>query len=327
MEVTYFFRPKIKGVHSIETLFTNLFKALPSIVQGSRYVCTHKWKRFHSYIKASQYQGQVNHITGDIHTIALFLKGSKTVLTVHDIGHYERDLSGIKKFIFKVIWLDLPLKKVKYITTISEFTKRKILENCKVPEHKIIVIPNPASADFELSHKVFNDDAPVILQMGSGNNKNIHRLIEAITGLNFRLLLIRRPDEELKLKLKELQIEFEWHYNITRDEVYECYKKSDIVFFASEYEGFGVPILEANAVGRPVVTSSISSMPEVAGDAAMLVNPYSVEEIKKALLLLKENKQYRESLITNGQENLKRFSIEKIAQQYYEVYQKIIKEQ
>ena len=326
MNVTFFYRPKIKGAHSIEAVFDSVKSKLPEEVCYTDYICTHKWKRYYSFIKARKHQGEINHITGDIHSIALFLKSSKTIITVHDIGHYERELTGVKKAIFKIIWLVLPLRKVKYITTISQFTKQKLIETCNIPEDKIFVIPNPACVDFKFSPKEFNENTPVILQIGSGNNKNIYRLIDAITGLNFKLLLIRRLDEKLKEKLQESGINYECQHNISRKEVYECYKRCDIVFFASEYEGFGMPILEANAVGRPVVTSSISSMPDVAGNAAVLVDPYSVIEIKKSLLLLKEDKRYRLMLIENGLENLKRFSIEKIAKQYVELYQKILDE-
>ncbi|RKD87719.1 glycosyltransferase family 4 protein [Mangrovibacterium diazotrophicum] len=323
MKVTFFFRPKMRGVHSIETLFGNLFNQFPRDIEKEVYICTHKWKRFHSYLKARKYQGEVNHITGDIHQIALFLNRGKTILTIHDIGRWERDLKGWKKRLFKLLWLDLPLRSATIVTTISEFTKSKLVQECGIAADKIRVIHNPATIDFNYAPGAFNAESPTILQIGSGAQKNLNRLIEAVKGTPFRLLLIRRPDAAIEFKLQSLNIPYEWHSNLSRQEVYECYKKCDLIFFASEYEGFGVPILEANAVGRPVVTSNLASMPEVAGKSAILVNPYDVQEIRDALFKLKEKEQYRVQLIQEGIENLKRFSPEKTAQAYYELYQEI----
>ena len=81
-----------------------------------------------------------------------------------------------------------------------------------------------------------------------------------------------------------------------------------------------MPILEANAVGRPVITSNILSMPEVAGDAACIVNPYSIDEIRSGILRIIENANYRESLVERGFVNVQRFEPKKVARQYLEIY-------
>jgi len=325
MNLVYFYRPKMKGVHSIETVFDQVKSSMPDDVSYKDYVCTSKWMRYHSFLKASKFQGDINHITGDIHTISLFLSKKRTVVTVHDVGRYERDLKGIKKLIFKMVWLTFPLKRVSYITTISEFTKKKLIEICNIPDEKIVVIPNPAPEDFNYSYKEFNSESPVIMQIGSGNNKNIYRLIEAVKDSSFRLLLIRKPDKAIQKLLAKHNIQYEWYTDLSRSEVYECYKKSDILFFASEYEGFGVPILEANIIGRPVITSNISAMPDVANDAALLVNPFDIEEIKEGLLRIKNDTDYREKLIQNGLANVGRFSKSRISNLYYKLYTEMLK--
>ncbi|MCB0583153.1 MAG: glycosyltransferase, partial [Phaeodactylibacter sp.] len=95
----------------------------------------------------------------------------------------------------------------------------------------------------------------------------------------------------------------------------------------SEYEGFGMPILEAQATGRPVITSNICSMPEVAGRGAALVNPYDPAAKRAAIEQIIRNAGYREELIQEGRENVKRFNLEKIAGQYLELYREIARSQ
>jgi len=108
---------------------------------------------------------------------------------------------------------------------------------------------------------------------------------------------------------------------ISDAEVADLYRECDIVSFASTLEGFGMPIIEANATGRVVVTSNISSMPEIAGNAAELVNPLEIESIRTGFLNVINNDQHREKLIENGFENVKRFDKKVIAKKYFELYE------
>ena len=101
------------------------------------------------------------------------------------------------------------------------------------------------------------------------------------------------------------------------------YQSSNLVTSVSTYEGFGLPILEANAVGRPVITSNIASMPEVGGEAVYYVDPHNVDDIRKGILELIQNADLRDCLIKKGLENIKRFKPEVIAAQYCELYENI----
>ncbi|PZR04182.1 MAG: glycosyltransferase family 1 protein, partial [Flavobacterium psychrophilum] len=108
--------------------------------------------------------------------------------------------------------------------------------------------------------------------------------------------------------------------NLTDEEILDKYKSADIVSFVSTYEGFGMPIVEANAIGRVVITSRILSMPEVAGNAAHLVDPYDVQSIRDGIIKVITDAQYRNALIANGYLNRQRFSAETIALQYAAIY-------
>jgi glycosyltransferase involved in cell wall biosynthesis len=94
-----------------------------------------------------------------------------------------------------------------------------------------------------------------------------------------------------------------------------------MVVFASTYEGFGLPILEACAVGRPLVTSRISPMDEIADDAACKVNPYNIFDIRRGILKVIENKEYRDQLVNNGWKMRYKYSIENVTNKYTEIYE------
>ena len=118
-------------------------------------------------------------------------------------------------------------------------------------------------------------------------------------------------------------IEYSSVADISGAEIVREYERSDMLAFVSTYEGFGLPILEANAVGRPVITGNILSMPEVSGKAACLVDPYRIEDIRAGILRVIDDDAYREQLIAYGRENVKRFSARTIAKQYALLYEEL----
>lgn len=324
MKISYFFRKPSPLFHSIEELFFNIQKELPKEVEYNNiFAKYHKgfFKRLLVAFQAINKQSEINHITGDIHFISFFLKKSKTILTVHDVDSILKG-NNIKRFIFKMFWFVIPFKRVNYITVVSEFTKQQILEKFKINPNKIVVIPNCISPKLKFYPKKIDKNNPTILQIGA--HKNLERNIEALQGIKCTFFILGNVTSEQKKLLKEKKIPHEIYFNLDFDEVIELYKKTDILLFSSLYEGFGVPIVEANAIGTCVITSDLSPMKEVAGDAAILVNPYKVEEIKNAILQLINDDELRESLIQKGLRNKERFTGKKIAEEYYSLYQKVL---
>lgn len=323
--VTQFYRTPRIGQFSIEQVFKPLKEIISEQFEIEEYFCDLKKNRFQQILDATKHQGNVNHVTGDVHFLTLGLTSKKTILTIHDLFHYENDLIGLRKKAFKIFWVDIPIKKVKIITTISQFTKEKLIEITGCSPEKIRVIHNSTSQDLEFSSKTFNSEKPIILQIGVGKHKNATRLIEAVRGISCKLLFIRSTlDKELLEKLNKYKIEYEWYSNLLRVDLINLYKKCDLLFFASEMEGFGVPIIEANQIGRPVITSNTTSMPEVAGNAAILVDPFKVDEIREAIIKLIINSELRNSLVEAGKININRFSAKVIGNQYCSLYSEII---
>ncbi|MBJ6119806.1 glycosyltransferase family 4 protein [Pontibacter sp. BT310] len=276
---------------------------------------------------ARKNQGDVNHITGDIYYAALALDGRRTVLTIHDLESLHSS-SKLKNVILQLLWLKLPVNKVKYVTVISEHSKRQLLYATGISEKKIFVIPNCVNfreEDFRPRRGPITNK-PVLLQVGTKINKNLENLVKAIDGLDCKLCIVGMLSEAQNNLLHNHKIDFENFTNVPDKELKRLYYKADIVTFISTFEGFGLPILEANALGRPVITSNITAMPEVASDAALLVDPADINQIQSAIVQLISDEALREQLVRAGYSNVKRFTPEAVAAQYEVLYQKVISE-
>lgn len=267
--------------------------------------------------------GNVNHITGDVHYLALGLPPSKTILTIHDLRILELAPS-LKRKLLKLFWFSLPVRSVRYVTVISQATKEELLRELSVKPEKVRVIPNCVSPHFTYSPKVFCQEQPRILHLGTKENKNLEGLIQALEGISCHLRIIGNLTKQQQELLEKLSITYSNAHNLSFEQVVEEYKLADIVSFVSFYEGFGMPIVEAQATGRPVITSNVSSMPEVAGEGALLVNPHHPEEMRKGLLRLIDEPQLRQELVDKGLKNLERFQPEAVARQYAELYREIM---
>jgi glycosyltransferase involved in cell wall biosynthesis len=124
--------------------------------------------------------------------------------------------------------------------------------------------------------------------------------------------------------LQDHNINYSLSANISDSQLIQEYRNADMVVFTSTYEGFGLPIVEAQTTGRPVVTSNVYSMPEVAGETACLVDPYQVESIRMGIQRVIADTVYRQKLITSGFKNIKRFKPQYIAAQYVKLYEELI---
>jgi glycosyltransferase involved in cell wall biosynthesis len=326
LKISYFFRSPETGFHSIEQQFLTMQKYLPEDVLYrnvfARRLSKGLLKRILIGFQFLKNQSDINHITGDVHFVALFLRKKKTILTVHDVSSIVKS-SGIKRFILELFWFILPFQKVRYVTTVSEFTKSEILSRFKIDPDKIIVVPNCISENFAYREKKNVSAVPVLLQIGTTENKNLLRLIEAISGINCKLIIIGKLSDIQSEYLKKYKINFENYSNLNQSQIIELYTECDLVTFVSTYEGFGVPIIEAQACGKPVITSSLSPMCDVAGKGALLVDPYNISGITEGIKAILSDDILRQRLIQEGFENAKKYSPQQVAMKYCELYQKM----
>jgi len=209
------------------------------------------------------------------------------------------------------------------ITVISESTKQELLRYLRCDPNKITVIHCSISDEFAAWPKAFDDATPRILQVGTKSNKNLPRVAEALQGLPCRLAIIGPLSAEQVNALERYGIDYENYIGLSREALLAQYHQADLVMFASLYEGFGLPIVEANAVGRPVITSRLYSMPEVGGDAACYVDPYDVAAIRAAVEKIIHDAEYRQQLIENGYRNVERFRLPAVAAEYAALYRRL----
>ena len=326
-QVTFFHRkPRGNGNFSLEFIFddvrTRLSDEIEATVHVAPFFSNGLFRRLGIMLDARLHQGPVNHVTGDINFVAIGLSGRPTVLTLLDCGSIL-DTHGWRRAALRLFWFSLPMRSASIATTISDASRQDLLELTNCSPDKICVVPIAISEKFRYRPKRFEKECPRILQIGTAPNKNVPRLVEALRGQACKLAILGPLSRELGAVLRENGIDFEHLQHLPLDDVVSEYEKADIVAFASTHEGFGMPIIEANAVGRPVICGNRASMPEVARDAACIVDPYDVDEIRAGIDRIISDDRYREVLVERGRENAKRFEPDEIARKYLDIYRRI----
>lgn len=207
--------------------------------------------------------------------------------------------------------LKLVEKEIDHVIAVSESTKKDLIEISNIPEEKITVIYEGPTANFKKSpeekikrfrEKYHLPEEFVLAIGGIGERKNLSRIKEA--SKDYPLVIAGQTIPWLQIEELELLYSAAW-----------------ALLYCSLYEGFGLPLLDAQACGCPVITSNVSAMPETAGDGAILVDPYSIKNISRGI---REVREIREELIKKGFENIKRFSWEKAAEKTAKVYRGLI---
>jgi glycosyltransferase involved in cell wall biosynthesis len=325
MKVSLVFRKQVPSFFSIEKVFEvvsanstkNMFDkiVLPYTSRGLLSV-------FLNLLFLSRFRKGIFHITGDVHYAILALPKHSAILTIHDLI-FLHAYKGLRRYILKLLFLDLPIKKAKWITTISEKSKREIIEFTGCSPDKILVIPNPVDTSITYVSREFNIHKPRLLFLGTKDNKNLDVAIASLFGIDLHLRIIGELNESQIELLNKYNIEFSVISNISKDRLAQEYTDADIVFFPSVYEGFGLPVIEGFQAGRPVLCSNISPMSEIAGDAAMLVDPYSISSIRNGVLNLIGDAALRSQLVSRGFEAVKKYQPDAIIKEYEALWEKL----
>ena len=275
----------------------------------------------------------------------LLLTGARRVVTIHDVFPYiSPNTSTLAERLIYRGWLPVALRRAEAVITVSQHSKADIQRYLHLKADKVTVIPEAASdcyrplpeSQVEPVLQRHGIQRPYILYVGSIEpRKNLLRLLQAYARLReaapqWRLVIVGARNVWLsnpiilaidKMDLKPW-VQFTGY--IPESDLPALYNGADLFAFPSLYEGFGLPVLEAMRCGAPVVTSNLSSLPEVAGDAAILVDPYDVEAIASAMRLALTQPGLAQELQRRGLEWSKGFTWERTARQTLAVYQKVL---
>jgi glycosyltransferase involved in cell wall biosynthesis len=271
-----------------------------------------------------------------------------SVVTIHDCIHlrFPQYLPNRVAYAYARASLWVATHRSHRVLTVSEASKRDILRYFRVPEKKIDVIYNaiderfgqpPAAEEIERVRERYQLDGPFILYAGNIKpHKNLERLIEAFHTLrrgggfdNVRLLII--GDEISKYATLRRAVhrnklhKYVRFFGFVPDETLaSLYRLASVFVFPSLYEGFGLPPLEAMASGTPVITSNVSSLPEVVGDAALLIDPYEPDEIADAMRRVLTDATLRDQMRERGLARAREFSWDRSVRRVREIYDEVL---
>ncbi|OSM95053.1 glycosyl transferase family 1 [Lonsdalea populi] len=256
-------------------------------------------------------------------TAPVFYKNK--IVTHHDVTYKRYPQSYSKKFrlLYNTL-VPLMIKNSHKLITVSEFSKLELGKYYHVDPHKIAVVYNAVSGKFSGNDKVSADvgrDAYLLAVSSPNYHKNFHSLIEAFSQLDNKDITLKVvgggsgsfKKQSYLQNFDESRIQFVGR--VSDDGLLELYRNAIAFIFPSLYEGFGIPPLEAQACGCPVVSSQAASMPEVLGDSATFFSPLDIHDMSEKIASVLSDPDLRSSLIQNGYENIQRFSWNKSAEQ------------
>jgi glycosyltransferase involved in cell wall biosynthesis len=267
------------------------------------------------------------------------------LVVIHDINfeHYPEDLPGIySRYLRK--YSRRFAEHAHRIATVSEFSKQDISRQYHVSPDKIDVVYNGVNEGFyplsatqkEESRQKYSDGKPYFIFVGTIHpRKNLQRLIPAFdqfverTGADVNLVVVGNAfflNDELRSAMGEMKLpeRLKMVGRLDAAELHNAVGASLANVYISYFEGFGIPILEGFQCGVPVITSNVTSMPEVAGDAALLVDPFSVESISEALERIYASPSFAEELVNKGKQRMKDFSWDRTSVLLWESIQKTL---
>ena len=275
-----------------------------------------------------------------------FFVNCKKIVVVHDLGFYlPFKIYPLHDIVYIRLMLKSSIKRADHVIAVSQNTKKDIVRIFGINENDVTVIHeapherykeinderrlNKVKKKYDLNHPfIFN---PSLCDL----RKNVVRLLKAFKRIEekipHKLLITGRKPGRIrevnkiidKLNIGE-RVRIETH--IPSEDMPAIYNLAGLCVYPSLYEGFGLPILEAMSCGCPVIASKTSSMPEVAGDAAILVNPYEEKEISDAMYKVLTNDKLKRSLIKKGLKRVKKFSWEKTAEKTLEIFKTVVEQ-
>jgi len=269
--------------------------------------------------------------------------GTRTIVTIHDLS-FERQSSnmimpGMEAHLKK--WVPYSVQQADHVIAVSAATRQDLVDLYHTPPEKITVLHHGVTPEFQpiadsaqltqMRHKYNLDDRPFVLSVSTiQSRKNYRRLIRAFAQIDEAYSLVIAGGkgwgyDDVVAEVVRLGLENRVHFPgfIADADLPALYNAAGLFVYPSLYEGFGLPILEAMACGTPVIASDQSSLPEVVGEAGLLVDPYDVDAIATAMSQVLEDKDLHRRLSQAGQQQVKKFTWNRMATQLLALYQQL----
>jgi|Deesub1362A_J573_1020465.scaffolds.fasta_scaffold00599_15 glycosyltransferase involved in cell wall biosynthesis len=265
----------------------------------------------------------------------LVIQGPLTIREIRE-KYAHKEISWMQGFYYNIM-LPISARRADKIIAVSNDIKKHLLNQVKIPEQKIQVIHEGVDLNF-LKNSVGEPPHPrpyILFLSTLFKYKNADKLLMAFAKLKnerkipHSLVIVGRDPRNEMEKLKRIVDEEKlsdyviFTGAVPHERIAPLYKNADVFVYPSSVETFGLPVLEAMACGTPVVASNRMSVPEVAGDAALIVDPDNIEEMAEAIYRVITDEKLRERLIKKGYERVKQFSWEKTARETLRVFEEV----
>ncbi|MBP8973956.1 MAG: glycosyltransferase family 4 protein [Anaerolineae bacterium] len=304
------------------------------------------WHRLQVPLPVEAFTGRVRLFHATDFTLPPTLPGTRTLLTVHDLSFVrapETTTPVLKAYLDAVV--PRSVRRATHVLADSQATKDDLVELYRTPPDKITVLLGGVNPEFKpvtdmeprqgVRARYSLPPNPYVFSVGTVQpRKNYARLVEALAALgsqyaDYHLVIAGGRgwlDAPIYQTVRDLGMSERVHFTgFVRDEdLPALYSEAVCLAYPSLYEGIGLPVLEAMACGTPVVTSTVSSLPEVAGDAALLVDPYDVGALAETLRRLLDDSALREALTARGTRQAAFFTWEQAAGQLLTVYRQMV---
>lgn len=269
----------------------------------------------------------------------------KSMCVFHDLNfeHYPQDLPYLERKNYRHFFPKYA-QKAKRLATVSEYSKQDIVEQYNIKPEKIDVVYNGASEGFkpldELKQQQirekYTDGKPYFIFVSALHpRKNLVNLFKAFDEFkekkssDIKLMVVGEKmwwTKEIEQAYENMQFKDEVIFSgrLEFTELQRVLASALALTYVSYFEGFGIPIVEAFYAGTPVITSNVTSMPEVAGDAALLVDPFSVQSITDAMMKISSDEVFRKTLIEKGKKRAENFTWQKSADRLWASIEKVL---
>lgn len=244
------------------------------------------------------------------------------ILTIHDLNHVDRadNSSALKRIYYRTVLTRL-CKNARAVLTVSDYSRSRVIDWFGIDADRVFNVGNGVSDGFSPNGPRHVHPRPYFLCVSNRRgHKNEHGLLSAFAQSNLPeradLMLTGEPERAIVDHARALGIADRVTFmgRVSENELAALYRGALCLVFPSFYEGFGLPIVEAFASGTPVVTSNVSSMPEIAGDAALLVDPHRPQEIARAMERIHSSVELREDLSSRGLARARIFTWDAVAE-------------